>query len=123
MTITGEFANSNAPVPVSSVTALARFVLEGVAKNVAIPEPRPETPVLIGKLVAFIKLADCGVPKIGVTNVGLVLNTKLPEPVSSVINVASAELVGDEAKKVATPEPSPEIPVLTGRPVALVKTA
>ena len=60
--IDGDEANTRAPVPVSSVTAEARFALEGVAKNVAIPEPSPETPVEIGNPVAFVKVPDEGVP-------------------------------------------------------------
>ena len=41
----------------------------------------PVTPVVKGKPVAFVRVAEVGVPKIGVTNVGLVDNTTLPEPV------------------------------------------
>ena len=91
---TGLVANTKDPEPVSSVMADAKLELEGVAKNVATPAPRPLTPVLIGRLVALIRLADCGVPKTGVTNVGDVANTNAPEPVSSEITPAnSAEVV------------------------------
>lgn len=41
----------------------------------------PVTPVVKGKPVALVKVADVGVPKIGVTNVGLVDNTTSPVPV------------------------------------------
>jgi len=41
----------------------------------------PVTPVVKGRPVAFVRVADVGVPKTGVTNVGLVDNTVLPEPV------------------------------------------
>jgi len=37
-----------------------------------------------GKLVQFVSVPLDGVPKAGVTNVGLVANTKEPVPVSSV---------------------------------------
>jgi hypothetical protein len=37
--------------------------------------------VVKGKPVALVRVADVGVPKIGVTNVGLVDNTTSPVPV------------------------------------------
>src|SRR5882672_546853 len=56
----------------------------------------------------------------GVVIEGEVANTAEPVPVSSVI--APLRLVEEGvAKKVATPAPSPLIPVDTGRPVALVR--
>ena len=48
----GAVANTAAPVPVSSVSAPRRFALEGVARNVATPEPRPDIAVLIGTFVS-----------------------------------------------------------------------
>jgi len=42
----------------------------------------PVTPVDNGKPVAFVRVADEGVPKDGVTNVGDVANTMLPDPVT-----------------------------------------
>ena len=66
----GEVANTSAPDPVSSVIALARFALDGVAKKVAIPVPRPDTPVEIGSPVQFISTPADGVPRFGVTSVG-----------------------------------------------------
>jgi hypothetical protein len=120
VTNVGLVANTFAPVPVSSVSAAAKLAEDGVAKNVATPVPKPDTPVEIGKPVAFVRVPDVGVPRIGVTNVGLVANTLAPVPVSSVN--AAAKLADDGvAKNVATPVPSPEIPVATGRPVAFVK--
>jgi hypothetical protein len=41
----------------------------------------PVTPVDNGKPVAFVNVPLCGVPRIGVTKVGLVANTLLPVPV------------------------------------------
>ena len=87
VTSVGLVANTLAPVPVSSVKAAARFALLGVAKKVATPVPSPATPVLIGKPVALVSVADVGVPRIGVTNVGLVDRTLLPEPVEVVTPV------------------------------------
>ena len=54
----------------------------------------PVTPVESGKPVAFVKVTDVGVPRIGVTNVGLVANTFAPVPVSSVSKAARFALVG-----------------------------
>ena len=81
VTNVGEVANTKDPVPVSSVTAEIKFALVGVAKNVAIPVANPETPVLIGKPVAFVNVTLVGVPNIGVTKVGDVENTKLVDVV------------------------------------------
>ena len=78
----GAVENTSDPDPVSSVTADARFALDGVAKNVATPAPRPLTPVLIGSPVAFVSVADDGVPSAGVTSVGLVAITIPPDPVT-----------------------------------------
>jgi hypothetical protein len=50
--------------------------------GVAVPVPPlatgsvPVTPVLRGRPVAFVSVIDVGVPKTGVTNVGLVENTR-----------------------------------------------
>jgi hypothetical protein len=107
-------------VPVSSVTAEIRFALEGVPRKVATPVPRPETPVLIGKPVALVKVPLEGVPRAGVTKVGLLANTKAPDPVSSV--TADAKFADDGVpKNVATPVPKPLTPVEIGNPVAFVK--
>ena len=81
VTKVGELVNTNAPVPVSSVTAADKFALDGVAKKVATPAPRPLTPVEIGNPVALVSTAAEGVPKAGVTSVGLVDSTLLPVPV------------------------------------------
>lgn len=116
----GEVAKTAAPVPVSSVSAVRRFALEGVAKKVATPDPRPLTPVAIGRPVAFVSVALEGVPSAGVTSVGLVANTSDPVPVSLVTAAIKLALVG-VAKNVATPVPSPLMPVATGRPVPFVR--
>jgi len=120
VTKVGEVANTNAPLPVSLVTAVAKLAEEGVARKVATPVPSPDIPVATGKPVALVRVAAEGVPRLGVTNVGEVANTLEPEPVSS---VSIADILADEGvpKKVATPVPNPETPVDIGRPVALVK--
>jgi hypothetical protein len=120
VTRVGEVANTKEPVPVSSVTAEIRFALEGVARKVATFVPRPETPVLIGKPVALVKTPLAGVPRAGVTKVGLLANTRAPDPVSS--DTAEARLADDGVpKKVAIPVPKPLTPVEIGNPVAFVK--
>jgi hypothetical protein len=120
VTSVGLVANTKDPDPVSSVTAVIKFEEEGVAKKVATPAPKPLMPVDTGRPVALVKVADDGVPKAGVTSVGLVANTNEPLPVSSV--TAAAKLAEEGvAKRVATPVPNPLIPVETGRPVALVR--
>jgi hypothetical protein len=118
----GLLANTSAPVPVSSVTALAKLAELGVARNVATLEPRPLIPVDIGRPVQLVRVPLLGVPSAGVTNVGLLANTSAPLPVSPVTAEARLALDG-VARNVATPEPSPEIPVDTGSPVALVRVA
>lgn len=121
VTSVGVLAKTSAPEPVSSVTAVARFAEDGVARNVAMPVPSPETPVLIGKPVQFVRVPDVGVPSRGVTSVGLVANTRAPDPVSSV--TAVAKLADDGvARNVATPVPKPLTPVEIGNPVPLVST-
>jgi hypothetical protein len=107
-------------VPVSSVNRAARLALDGVARKVAAPAARPETPVEIGRPVALVSVADVGVPRTGVTSVGEVAKTSAPVPVSSVS--AAARFADDGvAKKVATPVPRPETPVEIGNPVAFVR--
>ena len=85
--IDGPVPKTNAPLPVSSVTAEARFAEDGVAKKVATPVPRPLTPVEIGNPVQLDRVPLDGVPKAGVTRVGDVANTTEPEPVTAVIEV------------------------------------
>ncbi len=50
----------------------------------------PVTPVERGKPVAFVSVRELGVPKAGVTSVGLVDNTRLPDPVDVVTPVPPA---------------------------------
>ena len=52
------------------------------AKAVATPVPSPETPVEIGRPVAFVKVAAEGVPRLGVVRLGEVASTMPPEPVT-----------------------------------------
>ena len=81
VTKVGEVAKTAEPLPVSSVKAAARLAELGVAKNVATFVPRPDTPVLMGKPVAFVNVAKEGTPRLGVTSVGEFDNTTLVVPV------------------------------------------
>jgi hypothetical protein len=120
VTRVGVLANTKAPVPVSSVTAVIKLAEDGVAKNVATPAARPDTPVEIGSPVQLVRVPEDGVPKAGVTRVGDVANTNAPVPVSS---VTAAIKLADEGvpKNVATLAAKPETPVEIGRPVQLVR--
>jgi hypothetical protein len=69
----------------------------------------PVTPVVKGRPVTLVITPEVGVPKIGVTRVGEVFSTLLPEPVLVVTPVPPLE----------TPN-VPVIPVDSGRPVAFV---
>jgi hypothetical protein len=77
----------------------------------------PVTPVVKGKPVALVSVPDEGVPRAGVTSVGLVANTRAPVPVSSVTAAAKFALDG-VAKNVATPVPRPVIEPTAGVTVA-----
>lgn len=72
VTKVGDVAKTSEPVPVSSVTAARRLADEGVPKNVAMPVPKPATPVEIGKPVALIRSAWPTVPNVGLVITGLV---------------------------------------------------
>jgi len=121
VTSVGDVANTLAPVPVSSVSAVAKFadvkepndaalptdviIPVRLALVVTLPEVNPDAvPVILVPTKAL------GVPKAGVTSVGLVANTSEPEPVSSVIEAAKFALDG-VPKNVATPVPKDVIPV------------
>ena len=75
----GLVPNTNAPDPVSSGTAAARFDELGDARNVDTFDPKPDTPPM-GNPLQLVKFADCGVPNTGDSSVGLVPNTNAPEP-------------------------------------------
>ena len=102
VTKVGVLAKTNAPVPVSSVTAAIKFALLGVAKKVATFAANPATPVEMGNPVQLVNVPEVGVPRIGVTRVGEVLKTSRPVPVSLVIAAARFALVG-LANQVCTP--------------------
>ena len=86
----------------------------------------PVTPVVSGKPVALVKVADAGVPRAGVTSVGDVDRTTFPEPVEVVTPVpplatakvpasvmVPAEVMGppDVVKPVVPPETATEVTV------------
>ena len=77
VTSVGVVANTAAPVPVSSVKAVRKLALVGVAKKVATPAPSPLIPVATGKPVQLFKVPLVGVPSAGVTSVELVNSSAL----------------------------------------------
>ena len=82
VTSVGDVANTSKPEPVSSVTAVAKLALDGVARKVATPVPKPLTPVAMGRPVTLVMTPLAGVPKAGVTSVGDVARaTTVPVPV------------------------------------------
>ena len=116
-------------VPRAGVTRLA-LVSVGAVDNTVLPEPVevvvpvpplltpsvPVTPVASGRPVAFVKIPAEGVPRAGVTrlalvSVGAVESTVLPLPVDVVVPVPP----------LLTPS-VPVTPVVSGRPVAFVRT-
>ena len=135
VTNVGLVANTNEPVPVSSVTAASKLALDGVPKNVATPVPKlvipvpplatgrvPVTPVDSGRPVQFDSVPLVGVPSIGVTNVGVFANTSAPVPVSSLITPASsADVVAANALSLlvvyVTVPPAPNATELASVPV------
>ena len=109
----GEVAKTASPEPVSSVIAPARLADDGVARKVATPAPRPETPVEIGRPVAFVKVAADGVPRLGVVKTGLVVYATTPVPDSSERMFASfAEVLIEEVER----NPRLEVAAQTGTP-------
>jgi len=58
VTSVGDVANTAAPVPVSSVNAVARFALVGVPRNVATPEPLPSATPLPAPSPLRISVVD-----------------------------------------------------------------
>lgn len=90
----GDVAKTSAPLPVSPVTADARFADDGVARKVAIPAASPEIPVATGSPVQLVNVPDEGVPMAGVTRVGELANTRDPVPVSSVTAASKFALLG-----------------------------
>ena len=77
VTKVGVVANTAEPVPVSSVNAVRKLALLGVAKNVATLVPKPLTPVAIGSPVQLVKVPLAGVPSTGRTKVESVNNSAL----------------------------------------------
>jgi hypothetical protein len=77
VTSVGVVANTADPVPVSSVKAVRKLALLGVAKNVATLVPKPLIPVATGKPVQLLNTPEIGVPSAGATSVELVNNRAL----------------------------------------------
>lgn len=141
----GEVAKTSNPVPVSLVTALARFALVGVARNVATLVPSPDTPEAIGKpvrlvatpvegvpsappLVSSVELAGIVValivvavaaPRTGVTKVGEVASTTLPVPVVDAATSADELLLPMTVALAGTVVPLTAVALIVPVPVAV----
>lgn len=89
------------------------------APVVAVVAPTVPLMLMLAVPVRLVTVPLLGVPRAGVTSVGLVANTSAPEPVSSVTAAAKFAELG-VPRKVATPVPKPLMPVDTGRPVKFV---
>src|SRR5262249_18052618 len=110
----GDAANTAAPEPVSSVRAAAKLALDGVARNVATPVPKPEIHDPTGHPVAFVSVMADGTPRAGVTSVGEVANTRLPVPVTvqfAVVGTAAPPELLHSAALLAM-EARPMVPVV-----------
>jgi hypothetical protein len=101
VTKVGLVLNTLAPEPVEVVTPVPPLVTPNV----------PVIPVDNGSPVQLVNVPEVGVPKRGVTKVGLVAKALAPEPV----------LVVTPVPPLVTPN-VPVIPVDRGKPVQLVKT-
>ena len=73
----GDAERTTLPLPVLVVTPVPPFATGKV----------PVTPVVKGSPVPFVSVTEVGVPRTGVTSVGLVLRTTLPVPVDVVTPV------------------------------------
>jgi len=113
VTNVGDVPNTNAPEPVSPVTHVARFALDGVANHAATSVPRPLMPDETGNPLQFVNVPLAGVPRAGVTSVGDVAKTSAPLPVSFVTQAARFAEEG-VASHVATSVPKPLMPDETG---------
>ena len=96
----GAVPKTATPVPVSSVKAVNKLADENEPKDVALPTEviAPVKFALVVTLpavkpeavpVMFVPTNADGVPRAGVTRVGLVAKTRTPLPVSSLITPAS----------------------------------
>ena len=106
------FDKVSVPAKVAKVPEAAGKVIVVVpatagAAKVAVPDVEPAKPTLV---------ADA-TPKVGVTKVGEVANTKAPEPVSFVTAVAKLALVG-VPKNPPTPVPKSDTSAMTTDPQA-----
>ena len=94
------------------------MALDGVPSQVAIPVPRPDTPVLIGRPVQDVSVPLEGVPKTGVVRVGLVrvllVSVCVPARLTSVSVAPGIVTVTDDPAaaagcKVRLPDDEPNI--------------
>jgi hypothetical protein len=102
VTKVGLFASTTPPVPVDAVVDPVPPLATGRV---------PVTPVVKGRPVQLVNVPEEGVPKTGVTRVGLFASTTPPVPVDAEVDPVPPLAVGSV----------PVTPVVKGRPVQLVK--
>jgi hypothetical protein len=95
------------PRLLSAVAAVVAFVPPLAMGSV------PVTPVVNGKPVAFVNVPEVGVPRMGVTSVGLVARTTLPVPV-----VANSPTTPELSYKIRPVVPPVIVVVPTVKPLA-----
>ncbi len=102
VTNVGEVANTRAPEPVSSVTAVAKFALDGVVRKVEIPAASPEIPVETGNPVQLLRVPELGVPSTGVVNVGDVRVLFVKVSVEDIVTIFTPSIVTTPALPLAS---------------------
>jgi hypothetical protein len=100
----GAFANTKAPVPVSSVTAARRFALLGVARNVLIAAVLPDREDT-GYPVQFVSVPLVGVPRAQLESV-LLVSVSVPLSVARVPDTGRVTAVAPDVENVMLFAPS-----------------
>ena len=113
----GEVAKTKRPLPVSSVTAAARLAEDGVARNVATPVPRPETPVETGRPAQFVSVPEAGVPRTGLAPKDVREEAVTPDARVVPVNVPAA------AVTVMSPDPLNPVPLILREVCKIVAVA
>jgi hypothetical protein len=111
VTNVGVLANTNAPVPVSSVIAEIRFALDGVANQVATPVPSPVIDPTAGVMVTLLAAVISPFPFTVNVPVWVAL-PKLPTFEFTVANVPAAVTFAEPLKEGEVYAKSPVIAIV-----------
>lgn len=120
VTRVGEVANTKEPEPVSSVTALIKLALEGVARNVATHVPSPLTHVEIGRPVQLVRVPLEGVPSTGVVKFGDVIVWTPVNVFAASVLARVAEVDGNVIVVASVPAKVRELLIATFFPLATI---